>query len=527
MTEINNKEEHTMKKRFLSLLMAFCLMLSLAPAAFAADDQPDTITLPNGEVREIPTLEEAMNTATPAELSSGTEVNGLNTVNGVIKINTMADFIALAGDQNTCLANNTIELNLPNKTLDLSDLPCAEWSGYLKYFYGNIDGNGHTVKGFKNNCALIYAYYGGTIKDLTLEFDGNAGQLIFMPTSNPVLTDLSHITTTGHVTLTGSDQSNYSPFIYCSGTGGLRMTDCTNEAKISGDIYGGIFYGYYPLYTDNVSYEFTRCVNNANVVMRNAAMFFGNPTTINEKLANNALSLTITGCENNAIIRGTVSAHYLAPSLDGIGYPAASTALAAKETAIMADSTNTLPAAPTADQPCGLQTGNALTGFTYTIDADKSIHFTVPSGGESSNSIAKYVVSVSSYVCWWNTVENRFDGAGDRATVVQEITANGSASYTADIKYYGFADDDYGTPGDDVNGLWTQTDGTNTYYTLEKYDEEDPSSMPQEKYQVYATNNLNEAGAPGNGCVAPEFITVAAIKADGTVIDFATVSTIN
>lgn len=37
MTEINNKEEHTMKKRFFSLLMAFCLMLSLAPAAFAAN----------------------------------------------------------------------------------------------------------------------------------------------------------------------------------------------------------------------------------------------------------------------------------------------------------------------------------------------------------------------------------------------------------------------------------------------------------------------------------------------------------
>lgn len=516
-----------MKKRILPLLMALCLTLSLVPMALAAEDQPDTITLPNGEVREIPTLEEAMNTAAAAELSAGTEVNGLNTVNGVIKINTMADFIALAEDQNTCLANNTIELNLPNKILDLSDLPCAEWSGYLKYFYGNIDGNGHTVKGFKNNCALIYAYYGGTIKDLTLEFDGNAGQLIFMPTSNPVLTNLSHITTTGYVTLTGSDQSNYSPFIYCSGTGGLRMADCTNEAEISGDIYGGIFYGYYPLYTNGISYEFTRCVNNADVAMRNAAIFFGNPTTINDKLASNALSLTITECENNAIIRGTVSAHYLAPSLDGADYPAASTALTAKEAAIMADSTNTLPAAPTVDQPSGLQTGNALTGFTYTIDTDKTIHFTVPSGGESGNSIAKYVVSVSSYVCWWNTLENRFDGAGDRATVVEEITANGSTSYTAGLKYYGFADDDYGEAGDDIGEYWTQTDGTNTYYTIKKYDETHPETMPQGKYQVYATRNLNADGKPGNGCVAPQFVTVAAVKSDGTIIDFATAAAEN
>lgn len=40
-----------MKKRLLSLLMAMCLMATMVPAAFAADtDQPDTITLPNGEV---------------------------------------------------------------------------------------------------------------------------------------------------------------------------------------------------------------------------------------------------------------------------------------------------------------------------------------------------------------------------------------------------------------------------------------------------------------------------------------------
>lgn len=61
-----------MKKRILPLLMALCLTLSLVPMALAAEDQPDTITLPNGEVREIPTLEEAMNTAAAAELSAGT-----------------------------------------------------------------------------------------------------------------------------------------------------------------------------------------------------------------------------------------------------------------------------------------------------------------------------------------------------------------------------------------------------------------------------------------------------------------------
>ena len=47
-----------MKKRFLSLLTAICLTLTLTPVAFAEEAQPDTITLPNGEVREIPVLDE-------------------------------------------------------------------------------------------------------------------------------------------------------------------------------------------------------------------------------------------------------------------------------------------------------------------------------------------------------------------------------------------------------------------------------------------------------------------------------------
>lgn len=512
-----------MKKRVLSLLTALCLMLSLAPAAFAADRQPDTITLPNGEVREIPTLEDVANTPSTAKLSAIAESNGLTATNNVITITSADDLVKLNGLQDLCLSNCTIELNTPTKVLDLSNINCPEWDGYLHYFYGNINGNGHTIKGFKNNCAFIYAFFGGVIKDLTLEFDGNAGQLVFMPSTNPVLTELNHIKTTGYVNLTGSDQSNYSPFIYCSGTGGLRMVDCTNEAEISGDIYGGIFYGYYPLYTDGITYEFTRCVNNKNVVMRNAAMFFGNPSTVNDKLANNTLSLKISECENNAIIRGTVSAHYLAPSLNSVDHPASSTALIAKEAEIMANSGNKLPAAPSETLPCGLQVGNALTGFTYTIGEDKTITFTTPSNAE----IEKYVVSVSSYVCWWNTKENRFDGAGDRATVSQYIDANGSTTYTADLKYYGFADDDYGEAGDDICEYWTQTDGTNTYYTIKKYDETRPETMPQEKYQVYATRNLNADGKPGNGCVDPQFVTVAAVKTDGTIIDFATAAAAN
>lgn len=507
-----------MRKKLLALLMAFCLMLTMAPMAFAAE-VPDTITLPNGEVREILSLDDiASEPRVLAEMDS----TGLQVENGVIRITSVEDFVELSKEQDLCLAGYDLELDVEGKVLDLSSVNCTEWDGYLHYFYGDINGNNHVIKGLKDNCGLIYGYFGGTVKDLTVELDGAAAFLLFMPTTSTDRIYLDNIKTEGFVTLTGADQSNYSPFIFCSGYGGLTMTDCVNNAEISGDIYGSIFYGYYPLYTteqgSQITYEFDGCINNANVVMRNASMFFGNPSTINSKLAAGTLDITIENCENNAIIRGTVSSHYFAPSLNSSDYDKNDADLSEMEASLTVVDEETGKAPVTVSETGSLAVGNALEDFTYSINEQNQITFNAP---ESETTIAKYVVSIGSYVKWWNTVAKEFDGSGDRYTVSEEITADSSESYTSTLKVFGFADSDFGSAGTRVNGLRTRTDGTNTYYQIVKYSDTD---LYLGKYQRYATNAVNENGQPGGGCVEPQFVTVAALDSNGAVIDFAVAS---
>ena len=508
-----------MKKRALSLLMAFCLMLTLAPAAFATESEADTITLPNGEVREILSLEDIA--SEPMALAE-TDSTGLQVENGVIRITSVADFVELSQNQDLCLSGYDLELDVEGKVLDLSSVSCTEWDGYLHYFYGDINGNNHVIKGLKDNRGLVYGYFGGTVKDLTFELDGAAAFLLFMPTSNTDRIYMDNIKTEGFVTLTGADQSNYSPFIFCSGYGGLTMTNCVNNAEISGDIYGSIFYGYYPLYTtehgEQITYVFDGCVNNANVVMRNASMFFGNPSTINSKLSAGTLDVTIENCENNAVIRGTVSSHYFAPSLNSAEYSSSDAELIAMEESLTEADEVTGKAPVTVPENCGLAVGNALENFTYSINEENQITFNAP---ESEIAIAKYVVSVGSYVKWWDTVAQKFDGSGDRYTVSQEITATSADSYTSALKVLGFADSDFGNAGTRVNGLRTRTDGTNTYYQIIKYSD---TNLYLGRYQRYATNAVDENGLPGGGCVEPQFITVAALDSNGAVIDFAVFS---
>ena len=138
-----------MKKRLLSLLMAMCLMATMVPAAFAADtDQPDTITLPNGEVREIPTVEFPDAPATLAEIDSSE----------VVTIDSVSKFFEINKQPTNWYSGKTFEITAD---LDFTNSPApAEWDGYIKYFYGNMigkkaDGSAPVISGIPNNCALI------------------------------------------------------------------------------------------------------------------------------------------------------------------------------------------------------------------------------------------------------------------------------------------------------------------------------------------------------------------------------------
>lgn len=509
-----------MKKRLLSMLMAMCLMATMVPAAFAAEtDQPDTIIAPNGEEMPIP------NTADYEAMYAEEAVaanDHLPDANGVYHIRSLSDFSDIPAT--AWYQGSTFELETDLNLAALSEkyVP-AEWNGYIRFFKGTLNGNGHTIRGIANNRYLIYAMIGGQIDNLTIELDGQAGALIYAPGNDnktPVETKLTRLTATGEVYLSSADQSNYSPFIYCSGKGGLTMDSCVNEAKIDGSIYGGIFYGYYPLFVKDdagnpVKYVFNDCHNRANVTMKYAAMFFGNPTTIENKLTEGTLNLTITNCTNENEIRGTVSSHYFAPSLGGAELTGK---MLEMENKIMAESTNDL-----SDEL--LTIGTPLEGFTYSVDpTTKEISVTAPT---NVSNVSYYVVSVASYCSWYapDSVEcpedERFGGT-NRYAVTEKIYADELAANGVQLKYYGIADEGFGEDGevivctdkgDKLAFYNTQVVNETGYYTLSPLKE-----LINGKFQQYAHM---ENGKPVPGVSEPYFLDVVAFNADGKILGYA------
>lgn len=264
----------------MTLLVTVCLVVGLVPAALAAESQPDTIVGPNGQTYEIPSLDQI-----PAAMANQEiDLAGSGTAADPYLIKSLTDFQILQ-DPNVGLGHYSFRLETD---LDLSALTITEWNGAIPYFWGNFDGNGHTITGIGDNRFLIYAWFGGVIEDLVCNWNGKAVMLSFSPgrlSSNPVTYDdftMSNITTISEnggvrvpVVLSSDDQSNYSPFIYC-GAGDFLMQDCTNYIDLSGDIYGAVFYGYGSIDATG-SYTFSGCVNHGDVNFRNTALFFGNP----------------------------------------------------------------------------------------------------------------------------------------------------------------------------------------------------------------------------------------------------------
>lgn len=269
-------------KKALSLLMALCLMLTFAPAAFAVDS-PDTIVGPNGQTYEIPDLALAISDDASANAGIATAsvtYGGSGTASDPYTVDSAEALYALATEE---FNKTTVTYSYVNITgdIDFSTLTAtiSEWNGYFKYFYGEIrgvssDGIAPVIKGLPSNRFLIYGWCGGTIENLTIDPDGNAGILTFIPcklngsygsfavknvtVSSDVAIDLSE----------GDNQANYSPLIY-AGAGTFSMTDCVIDAnvKITGTTYGSLFHGYYPM-DPTGSYTFTNCVNKGTLTMQ-------------------------------------------------------------------------------------------------------------------------------------------------------------------------------------------------------------------------------------------------------------------
>lgn len=267
-----------LSKKLVAACMTAAMMLTMVPAAFAAEPETQNSERRTTEITEAEVLADLAKE--PATMSA----NALTAdENGVYHIYNLNDFDSITQSQwlgeNTFIIENNLDLTGSNRTPN-------EWGGYIPYFRGTLKGANEniTISGMENNTYLIYGLNGGTIEDLTLSFSGEAAGLaaISAAYSTPIGVTIENVDTTGNVYLTADNQSNYSPYAYCAPQGGMKMIDCTNNANITGNIYGGIFYGYYPLNRDaDDDILFSGCVNKGDVTMRNAAMFFGNPSVDN------------------------------------------------------------------------------------------------------------------------------------------------------------------------------------------------------------------------------------------------------
>ena len=517
-----------MKKRVLSLLMAFCLMLTLAPAALAVDNQPDTITLPNGEVREIPTLNVE---DTPMALSNDDVVI-------TYTIDDIDDFNEITAEE--WHAGYRFEIT-GNLNLSLATTQPAEWGGYIPYFNGTIVGVADPVtgelpviSGIPDNCAFIYGIIGGTIENLVFKHevqrtesgvvtDGSAYFITFMPVNSNLASILTmrNVTTIGEIVLNGTDQSNYSPFVYCASTKGIRMENCTNEASMTGTIYGSVFHGYYPLFynaTSPIPYQFVGCENNAPVTFQYAGMFFGNTSTIETKLANGSISLQIEGCKNSKEIRGTTRAEFLAAPVGNFG-----TQMNLVEGIL--DGTGTATASyPNVKAVEGLipSKGEPLTGLGISISTEEGTdgYTLVINRPNNEDNVSYYVVNVSAYVNLWYPThgENGEFFGTNRVTVSQRInvdTMGTGTTYTPSIKAYNFADAYFGNSGSaiviDSVSYPTRTQDNVTYYAVNEV-------YSVELYQYISTELGTDGWPVGNGSKAADIITVSAYNGSGELL---------
>lgn len=509
-----------MKKRLLSLLMAMCLMATMVPAAFAAEsDQPDTITLPNGEVREIPTFEEPE--VMPASVSSLEQ-----DAEGYYIIANEEDFHAVT--QPEWYANYKFRIK---GDLDLSGFfSGTEWTGAIRQFRGVIEGVKDSydgagtderypvISGIPNNCFMIYGMIGGEISNLIFDHGTNAAFISFLPietNAQPNDLKMTNVTVKGDISLTGADQSNYSPFVYAAPKSGMTMTNCVNEADISGNIYGSVFHGYYALYSGASSpYKFIDCENRGNITMQYAGMFFGNSSNIESLLTQNNLYLTISGCKNAGTIRGTSDARYLAAPVSNFGTQMNQVEKVLNPSEI-SNTTAAVPSNIDVEKIGGngmILFGPELDGFNAELQGD-SIAIV---RANNEDNVAKYRVSVSTYVSLWYPALGQFYGS-DRVTVYQEFTPDEMSSelFVPELKAYGFADMNYGDEGSSVAGYDTRygSDG-NTYYVVDN-----ETQHGNGEFQYFVSSEVVDGVPVGGGKKESEIITVEAYGADGKLLD--------
>lgn len=489
-----------MRKKVMSLLTALCLTLSLAPAAFAAEDSSNAWAA----IREtndpaVVFVEDDLPESNAVFPINSTVLPGDGTEENPFRIYNVEDFELLCDFTQNYIGYIYVSLEADLELGGISD----NGGYYIYYFDGVFNGNGHTISGINADTYLFYQWHAGEIRDLTLDLEGQPSTLVgtsFRVTSvnDPVgygETKLSNITVRSEtpIQVDGPDYNNYSFFLYSSGPY-FTMENCVNYADLTGDIYGSPFYGYYPLplsgYPEDGLITVKNCVNHGNISLRYAGFVFGNPTGLEDQR-----DVSISNLENYGVFYGTESTHAfcsdanvasVVSSYENNGY------FAKVENAILSTSEMTLLCDDETCKHKGIQgTFGAEAEPWFSIERNEDMSFTINVGDDAPGNVAYYEVTGFTYVQIFDEEGKEWKGTS-RIWVTDKIEADAESLTTTNVYDTAIRDGDVSLTipvlVNEEIGLW-QDWSDNTYWL--------DNSKVVESTQYKYTQYLRQDQTPG------------------------------
>ena len=270
-----------MKKRALSLLMAFVMVIGLLPA---------TVRAAGTDVSALPEFSEGADTSTiqKFKISSADSLEALATA---VKENDGKGAYNLKGFT-FYLAND----------IELSDTwtPISNVAYPADAFAGTFDGNGHTISGLQisataANQGLFGLINGATIQNLKVSGEVSSsksyvGGIVGKVQSGTV----KNCSFTGTVTTSAS--GGYAGGIVGGTVNSTTITGCSNKALVKGGVVGGILG-----YTKNTTIQ--DCYNTGDINGQKAGGIVGQNTT-KSKITNAYNKGNISGTANAGDITG-------------------------------------------------------------------------------------------------------------------------------------------------------------------------------------------------------------------------------
>ena len=513
-----------LSKKLVAACMTAAMMLTMVPAAFAAEPETTTARPAPEEVLEATSVQNASTNGISTLANSDETYLPEGAVVENITIDSKQDFQNLM-DECTSTSGMTYKNVTIADDLDLTGISISQWNGYLMYFWGNITGqtaDGHvpTITGLAADTYLIYGWFGGTISNLNFDMNGKAATINYIcGKMNGDFRDFTMKDITVLSTENGSDtpivlptdnQANYAPFTY-SMYGEFTMNNCVNKADINGNTYASIYCGYYPLDTTG-TYTFENCVNEGTVSLRHAGMFFGNNTGFKNAAGQAAFAFNQTdpsqnriqfsGCANDGTIKGTESAGLFS------GRPAGQddTVSCAYENYLR---TNTQACA----RPGTVSVIENDLNMTLTYDEQGNLSMTKATNAPAGYTIDHYVVSVYTYVKSYaqQGFGDFIDNGTDRYGASQTISSNVDNPQVS-VKYYGVTDNPEAELTDQyIDGIQIATLNGKNYYWVDNF----VPYISDGTYDYYPFVSSTE----NSGTIdVPSFATLTAYTADGTML---------